>query len=146
MESPALFRFRRLTCHAVLLHVHAVAQDHVRVFAGGEHQVQLGGPVGVLHRLEVHMDAGLFLQLLEKPQVVEVHVLVFQGVLEGGEADLFLGQGAAAQGQRQHGGQQQGNEFFHGKSPFLHLIHAPARGAKNPWEALSPSGSRSSRP
>ena len=105
--------------HAVFFHVHAVTQNHVRILAGGKHQVQLGGPVGILHRLEIHMNAGLGFQFLEKPQVVEIHVLILQGILESGQVDLFLRHGGTAKGQHHHHGQQQGNKFFHGEISFL---------------------------
>ena len=41
------------------------------------------------------MRVGCLFQLIEKPKPVEIGVLVFQGILEGGELDLILSQGGA---------------------------------------------------
>ena len=104
--------------YAVLFHVHRVADDHVgHLLRNGEHQVGLGGPVGILDHVKGDVGVGQLFDLLEVPEVVvEIAVLVFQRVLEGSQLDLFIGQGGAdarCEAQRE----DEGNDFLHGGIP-----------------------------
>ena len=101
--------------HAELFHVHRMADDHVgHVVRVSEHQVGLGRPVGILDHVKGNVGVGLLFDLLEVPEVVvEVAVLVFQRILEGGQLDLVIGQsGADAHHEAQR--EKQGNDFLHG--------------------------------
>ena len=101
--------------HAEFFHVHTVADDHVRHgFRHGEHQVGFGCPVGILDHIKGDVGVGFFFNHVEEPEVVvEVAVLVFQRILEGGQLDLVVGQsGADAHHEAQR--EKQGNDFLHG--------------------------------
>ena len=98
---------------AVFFHIHRVADDHVgHLIRHGEHQVDVGCPVSVLHHLEGDVGVGFLFQFVEEPEAVEIGVLVFQRVLESGQLHLVLGKGGA-QAEQHAACQQQGNEFLH---------------------------------
>ena len=108
--------------HAVFFHVNGVAQNHVRILAGSEHQVGRGFPVGILDDLEIDMHAGLFFNLLEEPQVVEIRLLVFQCVLDRRQIDLLFSSCKAHEGEDHAQAQKQSKQFFHGDYPPLVLL------------------------
>ena len=106
-------RHQQALIHAVVLNVGAATQNHVHVLAGDEHQVQLRLEVAVLHHGEVNVRVGLFFNLLEEPEIVEVRGLVFQRVLEGRQVDLVFRHRRADERQRQSQCEENRDDFLH---------------------------------
>ena len=107
-------RKQKALAYAVFLDIHRVADDHIgHLVRYGEHQVDIGCPVSVLYHLDGDMGVGLrFHYFVEEPEAVEIGVLVFQRVLEGGQLHLVFSEGGA-QAEQHAACQQQGNEFLH---------------------------------
>ena len=76
---------------AVIFHIHSIAQDHIRhIVRHGKHQIQLRQPFAVFDHLKVNVNVGFFLDLLKKPEVIEICILIFQRILKGGQHDFAV--------------------------------------------------------
>ena len=101
---------------AVFLDIQGSPQDQVRHLALDEGQAHGAAPFGILDLDEIHVDAGLLLQLLIEPHGGKIHGDILDLILQGGQRhrrrlEALGSPRGAGSGQQQGRGQQQADEL-----------------------------------